>query len=145
MEIDKNELAVNNGKDGKPSYIAVNGKVYDVTESRLWKNGQHMNRHQAGQNLTDELNNAPHGTEVLNKFGQVGALQVSVADEAYPPLPEWMNRFFEAYPFFKRHPHPMVVHFPITFFITCSLFLLIYKTTTFGSGTLKGSTVVLIL
>ena len=123
MNIDKNELASNNGKDSKPSYIAVNGKVYNVSESRLWKNGIHMNRHEAGKDLSNDLSIAPHGTEVFNKFTQVATMKKSDEEDALAPVPAWLNKFLKTYPFFKRHPHPMVVHFPMTFFITAPLFL----------------------
>jgi len=126
LEISKQSLAENNGKDGKPSYVVVNGKVYDVSNSKMWKNGLHMNRHHAGQDLSEALGAAPHGPEVLNRFTEIGALQSATQDEVKPPLPAWRNTFFEAYPFFKRHPHPMVVHFPMTFFITATIFLLWY-------------------
>ena len=126
MEIDKKKLAENNGKEGKPTHVAANGKVYDVTESKMWKNGLHMNRHKAGEDLTEALGAAPHGDEVLNRFKEVGTLKVVEADVAKPPLPKWMNNFFEAYPFFKRHPHPMVVHFPMAFFMAASIFLFWY-------------------
>ncbi|UCE08858.1 MAG: hypothetical protein JSW07_19530 [bacterium] len=125
LEFDKKKLTENNGKDGKPAYVAANSKVYDVSESKLWKNGLHMNRHQAGQDLTEALGAAPHGTEVLNKFKQIGTLQEEAA-EVQPPIPKWLHNFLEAHPFYKRHPHPMVVHFPMTFFITASIFLFWY-------------------
>ncbi len=55
-----------------PAYIAFEGKVYDVTESPLWRNGGHQAVHEAGRDLTRELNNAPHGKEMLDKFPIVG-------------------------------------------------------------------------
>ncbi|MFZ5515070.1 MAG: cytochrome b5 domain-containing protein [Candidatus Zhuqueibacterota bacterium] len=126
MEISKHALAENSGKEGKPSYVVVNGKVYDVTKSKMWKNGLHMNRHHAGQDLSEALGAAPHGAEVLDRYPEIGVLQSQPQDEVKPPLPAWLNKFFETYPFFKRHPHPMVVHFPMTFFITATIFLLWY-------------------
>jgi len=119
------ELAEYNGKEGKAAYVALEGKVYDVSESRLWKKGLHMNRHEAGQDLSDALTAAPHGTEVLDKFTQTGVMTTDERTEK-PPIPGWLFAFMEAHPFFKRHPHPMVVHFPMAFFITAPLFLLWY-------------------
>ncbi|MBN1348000.1 hypothetical protein JXJ21_01190 [candidate division KSB1 bacterium] len=125
MEITNDQLSKNNGKDGNAAYVAVNAKVYDVTESRLWKNGVHMNRHQAGEDLSAALSAAPHGAEVLNKFSQPGTLKPDEMPES-SPVPGWLMKLLDAYPFFKRHPHPMVVHFPMAFFITAPLFLFWY-------------------
>jgi len=56
--------------------VAYQGLVYDVTESRLWKNGKHY-EHWAGQDLTEELEDAPHGVRVFDKFECVGRLITS--------------------------------------------------------------------
>ncbi len=124
-EINRKELAQNNGKEGKATHVAVKGKVYDVSDSKRWKNGLHMNRHEAGQDLSDNLKAAPHGEEVLEKFTHIGVVKPDESKEK-PPIPGWLFNLLEAHPFFKRHPHPMVVHFPMAFFITAPLFLLWY-------------------
>ena len=38
-EITSEELLSFNGKDGKPVYIAFQGRVYDVSKSPLWSKG----------------------------------------------------------------------------------------------------------
>jgi predicted heme/steroid binding protein len=48
-KISKQELEENNGKNGKLAYIVFNGKVYDVSESSMWIDGEHMGLHQAAQ------------------------------------------------------------------------------------------------
>ncbi len=48
QEFDQAELEKYDGKDGRPIYIAYKGNVYDVTNSKLWKNGMHMKRLHAG-------------------------------------------------------------------------------------------------
>lgn len=53
------ELAAFDGTDGKPVYLAHKGVVYDVTGSKLWKAGKHMNRHRAGGDMGLELTQAP--------------------------------------------------------------------------------------
>ena len=126
LEIDKTKLTENDGKEGKPAFVAYDGKIYDVTESRLWKKGLHMNRHQAGQDLTEAIGVAPHGSEVLTRFKEIGILKTEQEQEPRPALPNWLNNIFDKYPFLKRHPHPMVVHFPIAFFIAATIFLLWY-------------------
>lgn len=126
LELDKTELTEHDGKEGKPAYVAYAGKIYDVTDSKMWKKGLHMNRHQAGQDLTDTIGAAPHGSEVLTRFKEVGKLKIEQEQEVRPPLPNWLNTIFDKYPFLKRHPHPMVVHFPMAFFMAASIFLLWY-------------------
>ena len=71
----KEELSYFNGEDGKPSYIGFEGKVYDVTKSFLWMGGKHQALHRAGEDLTDALKNAPHGSEFIKKFPMVGVLK----------------------------------------------------------------------
>ncbi len=70
----KEELAGNNGKNGAPALFAVNGKVYDVTNSPLWEDGEHESLHEAGKDLTQELELAPHGADVNERFHVVGTL-----------------------------------------------------------------------
>jgi predicted heme/steroid binding protein len=67
------QLALRNGKEKDEIWIAYQGVIYDVTSSRLWKNGMHY-EHWAGQDLTEELKEAPHTERVLQKFDKVGWL-----------------------------------------------------------------------
>lgn len=69
----KQQLALRNGQDKPQIWVALNGLIYDVTESRLWKDGKHY-EHWAGQDLTDELPDAPHTKTVFEKFAVVGVL-----------------------------------------------------------------------
>ena len=68
------ELEANDGKNGKPAYIAYHGKVYDVSDSSFWMEGEHMGMHNAGKDLTEELDMAPHRDENFNKVKFVGEL-----------------------------------------------------------------------
>lgn len=68
------ELKRYDGKDGRPVYIAFQGKVYDVTDSPLWTSGDHQGLHEAGKDLTAEMNEAPHGEETLANMKIVGIL-----------------------------------------------------------------------
>jgi len=65
------------GKDGRPAYVAFRGDIYDVTGSRLWKNGSHVMRHAAGADLTDALKNAPHGEDKILAMPRMGKLLMS--------------------------------------------------------------------
>ncbi|HYA77383.1 MAG TPA: cytochrome b5 domain-containing protein [Verrucomicrobiae bacterium] len=68
------ELEESNGKDGKPAYFAYKGKVYDVSESSFWLDGEHLGMHQAGKDLTEELEMAPHKEENFQRVKLVGEL-----------------------------------------------------------------------
>jgi predicted heme/steroid binding protein len=72
-EITRAQLALRNGQDRKEVWIAYRGLVYDVTASRLWFTGKHY-EHWAGQDLTDELKDAPHTESVFEKFKIIGRL-----------------------------------------------------------------------
>jgi len=67
------ELAEYNGKNGK-TYVAYQGKVYDVSNSYSWKGGIHKG-HNAGKDLTEEINKAPHRPEIIKGFPVVGTLK----------------------------------------------------------------------
>ena len=69
----KSQLALRNGQDKPEIWVAFQGVIYDVTKSRLWKNGKHY-EHWAGQDLTEELEDAPHTEKVFEKFDVVGKL-----------------------------------------------------------------------
>lgn len=69
----KQQLALRNGQDKPQIWVAYQGIIYDVTESRLWKNGKHY-EHWAGQDLTEELADAPHTEVVFEKLEKVGVL-----------------------------------------------------------------------
>lgn len=70
----RSELALRNGQDRPEIWIAWEGKIFDVTESRLWKNGKHY-EHWAGQDLTEELADSPHGRRVFEGREPIGFLE----------------------------------------------------------------------
>ena len=69
------ELKKYDGKNGKSTYVAYKGKVYDVSESALWEDGEHEMEHLAGKDLTDEFGDAPHEEDVFKRFPVVGELK----------------------------------------------------------------------
>lgn len=69
----KAQLALRNGQDKPQIWCAFKGLIYDMTDSRLWRNGKHY-EHWAGQDLTLELKNAPHTEKVFEKFKPIGKL-----------------------------------------------------------------------
>lgn len=68
------EVSENDGLDGRDAYVVVDGIVYDVTESSAWPDGVH-NENQAGQDLTQELEDGPHGAENLENVTAIGRIK----------------------------------------------------------------------
>lgn len=115
------ELLLYNGTNGRPAYVAVEGKVYDVSKSQFWENGHHEIHH-SGFDLTDELQRAPHGKEVLRNMPEVGVLLKTEKGQ----LPTFVETLLERYPVVRRHPHPFFVHFPLVFLFGGAVFILLY-------------------
>lgn len=88
------DLAVYDGKEGRPAWFAFEGKIYDASASRLWKEGVHMGRHNAGEDLTAALKLAPHGSDKIAALPEVGSLVSAGPRKA--PLHERVF-FFMAY------------------------------------------------
>jgi predicted heme/steroid binding protein/uncharacterized membrane protein len=124
-EFTPEELAGFNGKEGRPVYVAFQGRVYDVSQSRLWSRGSHMNRHPSGKDLSGEITAAPHGPEVFGRYPQVGFLKEGPPEEL-KHLPVFLQNLLLQFPMARRHPHPMIVHFPIAFLMAASLFALLH-------------------
>jgi len=73
ITLTRSQLALYNGTDKDEIFVACHGLIYDVSASRLWKNGKHY-EHWAGQDLTEELTDAPHTAKVFEKFTVIGTL-----------------------------------------------------------------------
>ncbi|MGD0281702.1 MAG: CopD family protein [Dissulfurispiraceae bacterium] len=101
-------LAGFDGKEGNPAYIAYKGLVYDVSQSRLWKGGSHLRKHNAGQDLTAILKTAPHGEEKVLAMPKAGALLPAAVK---PPAP-FHERLFYFFAFMN-----LVLTFVIVFII----------------------------
>ena len=72
-KITKSELSKFNGKNGNPAYVGYKGKVYDVTASMQWSEGDHLG-HEAGKDLTESMDIAPHADDVMEPFKAIGIL-----------------------------------------------------------------------
>ncbi|GAB3823013.1 cytochrome b5 domain-containing protein [Pontibacter rugosus] len=70
------QLALRNGQDKDDIWVAYLGVIYKVNKSRLWRDGKHY-EHWAGQDLTEELKDAPHNANVFDKFEAVGLVKDS--------------------------------------------------------------------
>ncbi len=123
-EFDPDTLAQFNGQDGNPVYIAYQGRVFDVSGSKLWAGGLHMKRHHAARELSADIEAAPHGEEVFDRYPQVGLLKEKT--EPVRAMPAMLSFLISRFPFLERHPHPMTVHFPIVFFLSVVLFNILY-------------------
>jgi predicted heme/steroid binding protein/uncharacterized membrane protein len=120
------ELEKFNGENGQPIYVAHQGKVFDVSNSKMWKSGLHMKRHHAGNDLTTDIKGAPHGPELLEKYPQVGVLKEEAPERELPAALCWL---LARVPLLRRHPHPMTVHFPIVFMFSVTIFNILYLIT----------------
>jgi predicted heme/steroid binding protein len=94
-EITSETLSSFDGKDGARAIVAVSSKLYDVTDSRMWRDGVHLKKHQAGQDLTEALKGAPHGEEVLERVRVIGQLKAASAKAA--PRQSRAQRVFGAF------------------------------------------------
>ncbi len=104
------ELKEFDGNEGRPAYIALKGKVYDVSDSHLWESGNHLSAHAAGLDLTMSIANAPHAEEVMAKFKVVGEL-----------IQEGYGRQKLVQRLQKMHLHSMLVHFPMAYSLVVPL------------------------
>jgi len=72
-EYTRRQLALRNGQDKPDIWVAYQGLIYEVNRSKLWRNGKHY-EHWAGQDLTAEMQDAPHNENVFDKFDVIGKL-----------------------------------------------------------------------
>ncbi|MGF1638055.1 MAG: cytochrome b5 domain-containing protein [Cyclobacteriaceae bacterium] len=75
-EYTKSQLALRNGQDRQEIWCAYLGIIYDLSHSKMWRDGKHY-EHWAGQDLTEELADAPHTDRVFERFPVVGKLHKS--------------------------------------------------------------------
>lgn len=57
------------GKNGHKSYVALNGKVYDVSNVEEWKGGKHYAGMVAGTDVTPYISKSPHGAGIIDDVG----------------------------------------------------------------------------
>jgi predicted heme/steroid binding protein/uncharacterized membrane protein len=120
--ISHEELEKNDGREGRPAFIAVNGAVYDISDSPQWKDGGHMEQHCAGCDLTEALGDAPHGIEAIERYPKVGELEPTEEPnrENAPTTPWWASIMI------SMRLHPVFVHFPQAFFVSAPIFLTLF-------------------
>ncbi len=64
-------LANYDGREGRPAYVAIDGVVYDLSNSTRWINGMH-NGHQAGQDLSRQIPQNHRADMRIEMFPVVG-------------------------------------------------------------------------
>jgi predicted heme/steroid binding protein/uncharacterized membrane protein len=120
--VSEEELHANTGQDGKPAYVAKSGVVYDVSASRMWRGGQHMRRHNAGNDLTADFGAAPHDESILQRVPRVGTLASKEEPEEAPNLLRWALEM-------GPRPHPLAVHFPVAYTAAVAVLAVLYLLT----------------
>jgi predicted heme/steroid binding protein/uncharacterized membrane protein len=71
------DLSRFDGSEKRPAYIAYKGKIYDVSSSKLWVEGNHVRKHLAGNDLTEAIKMAPHGEDKILGMAPIGELITS--------------------------------------------------------------------
>ena len=117
--VSEEELRSRDGQEGRPAYVAKDGIVYDVSASRMWRGGQHMRRHNAGNDLTADFGAAPHDEGVLQRVPRVGTLASREEPEEQPNFLRWVLEM-------GPRPHPLAVHFPVAFTAAAAIFAVLY-------------------
>jgi predicted heme/steroid binding protein len=70
------ELAQYDGSNGKPSYAAIDGIVYDLSKVSTWSSGKHFGGNTAGKDLSAQFKSC-HRMITLNNIPKVGVLKVN--------------------------------------------------------------------
>lgn len=93
-DLSVDDLAQFDGAEDQQALVGYKGRLYDMSESEFWKDGVHFGRHKAGEDLTDMLNQAPHGENKIFNMPLVGKLTPS--QEKKPDTPKKVF-YFMAY------------------------------------------------
>ena len=71
------QLAEHNGEEGTDCLVAVDGDVYLIEGFALWQMGEHLpsgGRARCGLDLTEVIDESPHGRSKLDLLRKVGNL-----------------------------------------------------------------------
>jgi predicted heme/steroid binding protein len=72
------ELARYDGENGNDCLVAVDGEVYLIEDFALWMEGEHTpsgGRARCGLDLTEVIDDSPHGKSKLRLLKKVGTLE----------------------------------------------------------------------
>lgn len=74
LQLTEEELALYNGENGMPAYIAVNGTIYDMRDIPQWKDGKHFGI-KAGADYSEAFKNCHNGDKsILSKLRVIGLM-----------------------------------------------------------------------
>lgn len=68
------ELAIYDGRGGRPAYVAINGRVYDITFESTWGGGSHFGI-MAGRDVTKEFEGCHKDINVIERIPVVGVIE----------------------------------------------------------------------
>jgi predicted heme/steroid binding protein len=71
------ELQKADGKEGRDCWVAVDGKIYDLSNSLNWENGEHATSEgqaRCGADMSSVIDKSPHGRKMLDQLDVVGTL-----------------------------------------------------------------------
>jgi predicted heme/steroid binding protein len=75
------ELSEYDGKSGNDCYVAVSGRVYEISDSDKWVDGEHIDSEgqaSCGRDLTQAMDESPHGISILTtspKVKMIGTIE----------------------------------------------------------------------
>lgn len=69
------QLAQYNGANGNPSYVAISGIVYDVSNFLSWSGGYHFGV-SAGTDATENFSTCHRASNIIGKLPKVGVVKV---------------------------------------------------------------------
>lgn len=81
MSFTISELSAFDGKSGNDCYVAVSGRVYEISDSDKWIDGNHIESEgqaSCGRDLTEAMDESPHGISILTtspKVKLIGTLE----------------------------------------------------------------------
>ena len=70
------ELSQYDGSNGKPTYVAVDGKVYDLSKEAKWTGGTHFDL-TAGKDLTAQFKSCHGMSQIIDNLPRVGMIKTN--------------------------------------------------------------------
>jgi predicted heme/steroid binding protein len=74
------DVEANNGQDGKSCWVVVDKTIYEISGFAQWVDGMHTpsgGRARCGKDLSEVINQSPHGKSILSRLKEIGPLHQS--------------------------------------------------------------------